>query len=228
MKEYVSEFLKRSAFFQGLSADACRRLADVAEVRALAKRDILFREGESGNALFLLEKGSVQLYKTSPDGSETVIRTIGPGQVFAEVILFEERAYPVTARALNASRVLVLRRHDFLRLLDEETFRNDFIAALMRKQRYLAERVRYLTAYDVEERFRRFVHEQFGAERVIVPSISKKDMAAAIGATPETFSRLIRQLRAEGMLTWEDNTIRLSDGFLPVEDSDAFPPILRE
>jgi len=170
-------------------------------------------EQTRGHEMFLLARGAMALHKTTPDGNDIVIRTVKPGEVFAEVILFEDNVYPVTAKALTAARVLELRRRDLLHLLDDADFRDDFICGLMRKQRYLADRVRYLAAYDVEERLLLFLKEQYGRQATITPDISKKDIAAAIGTTPETLSRLAQRLTQEGKLRWKGRTLYLDPKF---------------
>ena len=80
---------------------------------------------------------------------------------------------------------------------------------LMRKQRYLADRIRQLSTANVEERFFNFLRDQYGADEEIEVAISKKQIAAAIGVTPETFSRLIRKLTREKKLSWTGKRLRL-------------------
>jgi CRP/FNR family transcriptional regulator len=210
-----ADILCASEYFRGLSRGACERLASVCRQRTLRKREVLFREQARGDGVYLLLEGRIRLHKTSADGAEVVIRTLKPGETFGEVVLFEQDRYPVTATALMAARVIVIPRHDLLRLLDFSDFRNDFIALLMRRQRYLAERIRYLSAYDVEQRFFLFLREQYGELDSITLTISKKDIAAAIGATPETFSRLLQRLRKEKALQWKGKTLTVSRGFWP-------------
>ena len=108
----------------------------------------------------LLVSGRVQVHKTTPDGREVVIKVLAPGEVFAEVILFEIERYPATATAIAESLVLRVAKRDFHRLLDQPGFRNDFIVMLMQKQRYLAERIGQVTSQSVEERFFAFLREQ--------------------------------------------------------------------
>lgn len=199
----------RSGFFKGLSPEACADLARCARVRQLAKREILFTEGQTGEGLCLLVSGRIQLHKASADGSETVIRVVRPGEAFAEVVLLERQDYPVTATSLAPSSVVLLPRRDVLRLLEDAKFRNAFIAMMLRRQRYLAERVRYLTACDVQERLLIFLHEQYGPVTRMTLDLSKKDVAAAIGTTPETLSRLIQRLQSEGLLKWRGKTVLL-------------------
>jgi CRP/FNR family transcriptional regulator len=203
--------LQKADFFRGLSRESCRRLAELARPVSVKKRQTLFVEGAEGDAVYILSKGSIQLSKAGKDGNEVVIRTVKPGDVFAEVILFEENRYPVTATAVTPAELFAFHRFDVLRLFDLPEFRRDFVASLMRKQRYLAERVRYLTSYDVEQRFFVFLEEQYGAATEIDMNLSKKDIASAIGATPETFSRLIRRLSREGTIRWEGKSLVLKE-----------------
>ena len=163
--------------------------------------------------MFLLARGRISLHKLSRDGREIVIKVIKPGEVFAEVTLFEKKFYPVTAVALTEVLVLKLLRRDLLDMLRQEDFRNDFIAMLLRKQRYLADKIQQLTSQDVEERLRAFLIEQYGKREQIQAEINKKQLAAAIGATPETLSRLLQDLKNRKCLTWKQGTITISPAF---------------
>ncbi|MBU1910566.1 MAG: Crp/Fnr family transcriptional regulator, partial [Verrucomicrobia bacterium] len=181
--------LAQTSLFGRLAASHRRALADVCRPVEIRRRAVLFEEGRGGDAFYVLARGRMQLHKTAPDGREIVIKVIQPGETFAEVILFEEARYPVTAVALTDGLLLKILRRDLQRLLAVEDFRNDFIAMLMRKQRYLAERIRQLSTQSVEQRFFQFLREQYGATERIELGISRKALAAAIGATPETLSR---------------------------------------
>jgi CRP-like cAMP-binding protein len=103
----------------------------------------------------------------------------------------------------------VFPRQGIHRLLAEEDFRNDFIALLMAKQRYLAERIQELTTKDVEHRFFTFLRSQYGEKETIHTPLSKKDIAAAIGTTPESLSRLILRLTDDQVIDWQGREIRI-------------------
>jgi CRP-like cAMP-binding protein len=207
------QLIRSARFFSGLSETACKRLAELSRRRMIPKRDLLFMEGADGTAVYLLTSGGIQLVKTNLDGRETVIKTVKEGELFAEVILFEKSKYPVTAVAVTEAEVIELPRAGFLRLLNEEEFRNDFMAMLMHKQRYLAERIQQLTSMDVEARFVEFLRDHYGEKEKITPDLSKKDIASAIGATPETFSRLLQKLEGRDGFSWKGKTISVKPGF---------------
>ena len=102
-------------------------------------------------------------------------------------------------------------KHQFHCLLEQPDFRNDFISVIMRKQLYLSDQIKYLVSHDVEDRLLLFLQESFGTQSSIKPAITKKDVAAAIGATPETLSRVLLRMKKENLLQWEDKLITISD-----------------
>lgn len=209
MNTDVERLLGESEYFRGLSAESRKALAGISVERMVRKRDYVFTEGEKGESVFLLGSGSIQLVKSSAEGREVVIRTVEPGEVFAEVILFEQETYPVCAVAVQKSTVYALPRRGVLALLEDADFRRDFVGSLMRRLRYLTDRILHLTTYDVEERFFEFLKRQYGERERYGIAMSKKDMAAAIGTTPETFSRLVMRLQEEGKIRWKGKILEM-------------------
>jgi CRP-like cAMP-binding protein len=208
----IQSLLENSSFFKGVSTPSREAIGRICRLQSLKKREILFLEGDEGRALYLLAEGTIQLYKTSAEGREVTIKFVKPGELFAEVILFESAVYPVSAVAADRSLVCALPRHEFHSLLTEESFRTDFIGMLMRKQRYLVGQILTLSGSDVETRFFKFLASQFGKREQYHITLSKKDVAAAIGANPETFSRLLLKLKEEGSIFWEGDQLRLRKG----------------
>ncbi|MFH0919466.1 MAG: Crp/Fnr family transcriptional regulator [Fibrobacterota bacterium] len=191
------DIISRTDFFRGVSEKNRVLAAAICIPKKLKKREDLFHEGEKGFAVHLCGEGSIQVYKTGRDGKDSVIKIIEPGEIFGEVVLFENSVYPASATALVASLVYVMPRQDFHDLLENAAFRNDFIGMLMRKQRYLAEQIFALTNQSLAERLLRFLSKS--------PSpgsrpLSKKDIAAAIGVTPESLSRTLTVLKRKGII----------------------------
>jgi len=127
----VAAYLNRSEFFKGITQKSLRSLAEICVPKRIKKRETIFLEGHEASSMYLLVSGSVQLFKNSPDGREIVIKIVRPGEIFGEVILFEEREFPVNATALSEGLVLALPKMQISCLLENEEFRNDFIAMLM-------------------------------------------------------------------------------------------------
>ena len=209
----ITTLLLQSDFFRSMSVSARKAVAAICIPKVLKKREMLFMEGEKGHAMFLMARGAVQLFKSSAEGKEVVIKIVRPGEIFGEAILFERDLFPVSACALTPAEVFLLPKKQFDCLLEEEGFRRDFIAMLLAKQRYLADQIYRLSALDVEQRFFHFLAEQYGEREEYRIDVTKKDVAAAIDALPETLSRLLLKLREEGAVQWDGETLRLRTGF---------------
>jgi CRP/FNR family transcriptional regulator len=205
----IPAFLEHSGFFKELSIDGRKALAAICRPVKARRGETLFREGSEGERFFLLVSGRIRLHKTRPDGEEVVIKILAPGETFGEVVLFESPCYPVTAVALGESALLSVSRLEIKTLLAEASFREDFIAMLMRKQRYLAQRIGLLSTESVEGRFFHFLREHFGPTATIEVTLAKKEIAAAIGVTPETLSRLIARLTRRKAIAWKGRTLRI-------------------
>jgi CRP/FNR family transcriptional regulator len=205
----IESYLREIDLFDNFPPKTLQSLASICQKKRIDKKEILFTEGDAGRALYYCIKGYIQLYKSDKQGRETVIKVIQGGELFGEVILFERDQYPVTAKALDQSDLIVIPKSEFYHLLDDIPFRNQFIGVLIKKQRYLVDKIRSLTAIDIEERIYHYLKEQFGTELDVKPQLSKKDVAAAIGTVPETLSRVLLRLKSEGKLSWDFDWIRI-------------------
>jgi CRP/FNR family transcriptional regulator len=209
----VTGTLMKTALFRGIGEELLERLSDGSRRLEIARGEHLFLEGDEGRDLFVLEEGGVRLYKLAEDGQETTVKLVDPFEAFAEVAFFDDGRYPVSAVAIKYSVVLAISGSTFETMLGDRGFRREFISTIIGRLRYLSQRIHYLTAYDVEQRFFRFLREQCGPVERCTIEIPKKEIAAAIGTIPETLSRLILRLRERGDIEWKGSTITLREGF---------------
>lgn len=207
----ADRLMVKSDLFGVLTADIRQKLIARSPIQKRSKRHVIFYEESHGETAYFLLDGTVKLSRETEDGREIVIGTMQAGSFFAEVVLCGEPLYPVSAVALTDSVLLAINRQEFRDLLTISLFRDRFISLLIKKQRYLTQRVRYLTLYDLEERFFRFLRSHYGTNSQIRPGISRKDLAAAIGATPESLSRLVRRLTDAGRIKWVKDLLIISD-----------------
>ena len=204
-----SDTIKNSLFFGGMSSDLSARMEKMAKPESFVRDEMIFFEGDRGEKFFFVAEGLVKIYKSTESSREVVLRHIRPGEMFGEVILFESANYPVNAVAMRDTAVYSIRRDMFLKMLEEQEFVRFFTGNLFRKMRYLADRVTFLNAYDVEERFFLFIDEHFGLKPVITTDLTKAELAEAIGTIPETMSRLLARLRQKELVAWNRDEMKL-------------------
>jgi CRP/FNR family transcriptional regulator, dissimilatory nitrate respiration regulator len=197
LKENISAFMKPLNFLKG---------------------EYVFSEGDPGSGMFAVVSGFVKLVKNSSDGKEILVRLVNSGDLFGEVVLFESDSFPVTAISGDDTALAFFPKKEILGLLENSEFRVLFCAMLMRRMRYLAERVLYVSAMDVEERFFRFLSEQYGKKYSYSIDLSKKDIASAVGTIPETFSRLLMRLKQRKIIEWENSSLVIEKNFWDNKD----------
>jgi CRP-like cAMP-binding protein len=104
----IARILSHSDFFRDIGTANLTALAEISIPKKVPKKQTLFFEGDRGHSMYLLVYGTIQLLKSAPDGRDVVIKMLGPGEIFAEVVLFEQDRYPVSAVALEESLVLMI------------------------------------------------------------------------------------------------------------------------
>jgi CRP/FNR family transcriptional regulator len=203
------ETLSKSLFFGGLSPDIISRIEKKGRMEKFGRDEIIFFEGDKGEKFFFLVDGLVKIYKSADSDREVVLRVIRPGEIFGEVVLFESENYPVSAVAMRDTVLFSINRSIFMELFSDDSFRKYFTGNIFRKLRYLADRVAFLNAYDVEERFFLFIEEHYGLKPVISIDMSKAEVADGIGTIPETMSRLLARLKLKDYVNWNRNDLKI-------------------
>jgi CRP-like cAMP-binding protein len=106
--------------FKDLPVACLQTLEERSGLRDFRKGHIFFRAGESGERLFLIEKGRVQTFRTS-GSRKLIIAELKPPAVFGEMGCIGQRMYHCSAQTTEASRIRVIERSDLVitrRLLD--------------------------------------------------------------------------------------------------------------
>jgi CRP-like cAMP-binding protein len=106
--------------FAGLDRVARAKVASYLEALALDEGAVLCREGEPGDALYLVSRGSLGVFRQRPDGDEARLSTLATGDVAGEMALLTEEPRSATIRAEAESEVLRLGRGRFLGLIKQD------------------------------------------------------------------------------------------------------------
>ena len=105
--------LRKVPLFQGMTDRALEAIAGLAMEAVFADGDALTREGDEGDAFYLVVDGGLVISR----GGRTV-REMGPGSFIGEISLLDGRPRTATATSRGGVRALVIRRVDFLALMD--------------------------------------------------------------------------------------------------------------
>jgi len=110
------ETLKKIPLFSGLSEEDFQRLCDMSREFQLPAGNMLFEEGQPGAEAYVIEKGEVEIIKSSQD-REVLLAVRGPGEVIGEVALLDEAPRMASVRARSDSTLIAIKKGSFDELL---------------------------------------------------------------------------------------------------------------
>src|SRR5919199_473025 len=115
-KVSVMEFLRQLALFSGLTDAELQQLISMGQEVAVEPGDVLMREGDPGDSLYVIISGDVEVTKQS-GSSEVVIARRGTGDVIGEMSLLDQAPRSATVRALTHGRMFTINQESFNNLL---------------------------------------------------------------------------------------------------------------
>ena len=194
----AQELLKKSTLFTELDNDETNDLSNIAQIRNIKKKTVLFWEGDQATGFFLLLSGGMRIYKSSPEGKEYTLHIIRAGHVFAEAAIFKGKGYPANCVALEDSVVAFFPKNEFIQLLQiSPQISIKIIGALSAWLRDFNRMIEELSLKEVPARLASYLFSEYEKSNVssFNLSISKTQLATRIGTISETLSRTFRKLR---------------------------------
>lgn len=116
----VVKFLKGASPFARLDLERTQQLAARLQPRTAAPHDDIVRQGDPGDACYLLQAGKAEVLIRREDGTERQIASLGPGTVIGETALLTDAPRNATVRAVETCELLGLRRADLLEVAGED------------------------------------------------------------------------------------------------------------
>lgn len=114
-EENIASILGRPKLLSDLSMDEIEYLVKLMEIKNINENEDIFEEGSPGNEFYIIVSGSVWVRKKDSLGKEHQITVISCGECFGEMALIDEMPRSASVRALENSRVAVLRRPVFMK-----------------------------------------------------------------------------------------------------------------
>jgi len=187
--------LRQSLIFSTLSDDELDGLSALVIQRSLGAGEFVFWEEDAPDWFYLVAEGRVKVVKHSSSGREFIIAFFGPGEMFGEVAVFENKPYPASAQAIAETRVLGIKREAFLSFLaDRPQVALRIISVLGGRLRNAQGRLRDLASERVEQRITQILLMLSARLGSTLP-FTRQEIADMAGTTTETAIRVMSRLR---------------------------------
>lgn len=204
--------------FLSEASDGLRAMlsAQASEI-SLDKGETLFEQGDEGDALYAILKGTLEVSFLAMSGRKLTLTLMRPGEVFGEIALFDSGPRTATIAAAEPSRVLRVRRNDVMNQIRQHPdLAVDMVRLAGLRMRWMGSQLNEQVFLPMPIRLaRKLIHlsglQDDPTERIM---LSQSELAEFVGATREAVSKTIS--------TWKrDEVVEASRGGLLIQDFEA-------
>ena len=213
------EVVRRAALFTALDdASAATLRASMSGIK-ISKGQVLFKEGDPGDRLFVVVEGKLKLGTSSGDGRENLLSILGPGDMFGELSLFDPGPRTATATAVTDSRVLALANDQVIGWVTAHPQVSlQLLKRLARRLRRTNEVLADLVFADVPGRVAKAIMdlgERFGTKKDdglhVNHELTQEELAQLVGASRETVNKALADFAGRGWVRLEPRAVVVLD-----------------
>ena len=209
--------LRETPLFSSLDEEATGSLRASMTETELARGEVLFNEGDSGDRLYVVLDGKIKLGRTSGDGRENLLAVLGPGQMFGELSLFDPGPRSATATAVTDSRLASLGHAELQPwLVNRPDVARGLLFQLAHRLRRTNEVVADLVFSDVPGRVAKALIDlstRFGRQADdgihVHHDLTQEELAQLVGASRETVNKALADFASRGWLRLEPRSVVL-------------------
>ncbi len=187
--------LSKSFLFSSASSDDLAELLAAADEKNIKSGEYAFWEGDAPERFYLLVSGRIKVVKHGSQGRETVVAFFGPGEIFGEVAVLEDKPYPASSIAAEDSTALSISRQAFRAFIERHpAVAMAMVGILSARLREAQGRLHDLSGERVEQRLARTL-ERLSSKLGKELPFTRQDLADMSGTTLETTVRFLSRLK---------------------------------
>jgi CRP-like cAMP-binding protein len=205
--------------FSDFTPPELARVVSGCQLRRYVRNDTVFRIGDPCDEFFVVVTGQVKLFAISSTGQEKVVELIGPGNTFAEALMFLGKPFILNAQALSDTLLISVSKQAVIAEIEHSPrFSMRMLAGISRRLHGLVHDVEAYALYSGLQRVIGYllrdqkIDDTHGENDFVVSlSVSKATLASRLSLTPEYFSRVLHELESQGLIEIDKRDIRILD-----------------
>jgi len=201
-------YLKNCPLFDRLSADELRQIERVSRARTFPRKTPVYLPADESDNVFLLASGRIKLCHLTPEGKQSILAFIDPGELFGELAMIDDGDREEYAEAIENSTVVMIPRETVTQMMERHADLTLGVTKMIGlRRRRIERRLKNLLFLSNRERL---IHlllelaEQYGEETSqgvrLGIKLSHQDLANVIGSTRETVTVVLGELQLEGLV----------------------------
>lgn len=211
----IHQQLQLIPLFKGISEDVLYKLAASCHRVTFAANAHVFQEGNNLLYCPLIEKGQIEVFRTSYDGDEKIFGLFSVGQIIALAAVFMPHGrYPMTARAkTNGQAILISCQAIKAMVFDNSVLCQRLLQQFSQKIYDNVNKIDWLTSSTAAERLAAYLSKLQRTQNTLqfdIP-LSRAQLAAILGIRSETLSRLLAHWQRQKIINFSGKRINIID-----------------
>lgn len=203
--------LSETDIFRDLSPSDMQEIERMTAMSTCRKGKTFYTPGETGEVLFVLKEGRVNLFRINPDGKRLTVATVNKGTVFGEMSLVGQGMHDTFAEATEDCTLCVMSRDDVEHLLvSRPQVAIRFLELLAGRLSDLEARLETLAFKSVPARLATELL-RLGEREGRVDGLSHQDLAEAVGSYRETVTRILNEFKRDGLIGLDRRSVEIKD-----------------
>lgn len=205
-------YLSAMDIFRDLTQQEMAEIERLTTMTTCQRGKVFFRPEETGEVLFLLKKGRVQIYRLSPEGKKLVITTLGPETIFGEMSLIGQRMHNTFAEAVEDSLLCVMSRADVERLiLSRPKVALRLLEVVGQRLMETESRLEEIAFKSVPTRLASLLLRLAEERGEVIHGLTHQDLAEMVGTYRETTTQTLNNFKAAGLIDTGRKRITILD-----------------
>ena len=200
-----------------ITADELKEISRKKTALHIQKGEVIFSEGTSLRGVYCLRNGKCKLTKLAPNGKEQIVRFIKKGELVGHRSVISNSVAHLTVTALEEMDVCFIPKHEILELFrNNSEFSMEITKSLAEDLDEANSSIANMAQKNVRERLAEsllFFERIFGVdnEGFISVTLTREEIANAIGTATESTIRLLSEFKKEGYITLAGKRIRIEN-----------------
>ncbi len=205
--------LSETDIFRDLTPRDMEEIERVTAMTTCRRGKVFYTPGETGEVLFVLKQGRVNLFRINPDGKKLVLTSVDAGTVFGEMSLIGQGMHDTFAEAAEECTLCVMSRSDVEHLLvNKPQVALRFLELLANRLSEVETRLETVAFKSVPARLAaEILRLTKGTPDERVDGVSHQDLADAVGSYRETVTRILNEFRRDGLIELDRLSISIKD-----------------
>ena len=201
-------YLKNCQLFERLAHEDLSKVETSSRIRSFPKKSPIYLPADHSHDVFLLASGRIKLCHVTPDGKQSILAFIDPGELFGELAVLDGGQREEYAEALEKSTVVLIPRATIEQLMETHAHLTMGVTKMIGlRRRRIERRLKNLLFLSNRDRLVHLILElveQYGKPTdggvALSIKLSHQELANVIGSTRETVTVLLGEMQLEGLL----------------------------